>query len=303
MEEWRGEGDSIVAHTSGSTGSPKEIHLRKDFVRDSALRTNSFFGITSGSHLHSCVAPDFIGGKMMAVRSEVAGCRFTWETPSNTPLKEMARDEKIHLLAVVPSQMLHILDNLRDMPEIDAVIIGGSAIHPSLLRRIAASGLNAYETYGMTETASHIALRKIDGASGRFTTLPGISVELDGRGCLVILFHSGEKVVTNDLARIHGDNEFEILGRFDHIIITGGKKVNPLEVELKISHLINAPFIITSQPDEKWGSRIVLKIEGEAKPTDELEAELRKSLQGWEMPKAIKFVASLPRTSNGKILR
>ncbi len=310
IREWRDATPYIMVQTSGSTGTPKQIKLDKEFVRASALRTNSFFHIDSHSRLHSCVAPDFIGGKMMAVRAEEARCRLTWETPSNRPLAGITPDERIDLLAVVPSQMLHILDNLAVMPHLENIIIGGSAIDFRLRDRIIASGLNAYETYGMTETASHIALRKIEEGCDWFVTLPGISVSADARGCLVITFADGHRVITNDIAVIDGEGGFRVTGRADHVIVTGGKKVNPLEVEQRIAREIESPFRITSVPDEKWGRRVVLEIEGETGQEGEGEREdsdgkllsrLRELLRSWEMPKEIRHVEALPRTPNGKI--
>lgn len=304
LEEWRNEETVIRVKTSGSTGSPKIISLDKEFVRAGAVRTNSFFSIDAGSRLHSCISADFIGGKMMGVRSEVSGCRLSWETPSNQPLSTLGKDEVIDLLAVVPSQILHIISNLENMPEIRAVIIGGSAIHPGLRKKIISTGINAFETYGMTETASHIALRKVEEGEEFFSVLPGISVSLDNRECLVIKFESGEKIITNDLAVVADPGRFKIIGRFDNVIISGGKKVNPEDVERRISALIKGDYLITSRPDEKWGERVVLLIEGEKDNYDgNLMATLKKLLNPFEVPKEIEWVSQLKRTPNGKIIR
>lgn len=304
LDEWRGDSPYIEARTSGSTGEPKTIRLSKSFITDSALRTNQFFSITKYSRLHSCVAADFIGGKMMAVRGELAECGFSFEVPSNRPLAAFGVTERIDLLAVVPSQMIHILDNIYEMPVIRAIIIGGSAIDPLLKDRIISSGLNAYETYGMTETSSHIALRKIAPDQEWFETLGDIKVSLDDRECLVIDFSTGEHIVTNDIAIIDSDSRFKITGRWDHVIITGGKKLNPYEVENVISPLIDAPFIITSKSDMKWGRKVVLRIEGDHFCRDEeLMGRMRDLLPSWKLPKEIEWVKSLPRTLNGKLKR
>lgn len=304
IDKWRDESPYIDARTSGSTGEPKVIRLSKSFVRESALRTNRFFSITSQSRLHSCVAADFIGGKMMAVRSELAMCEFSYESPSNRPLGMFCNTDRIDLLAVVPSQMIHILDNLSEMPELGAVIIGGSALAPSLRERIIASGLNAFETYGMTETASHIALRKIVSGNEWFTPLEDITVSIDDRGCLVINFATGEHIVTNDLAELDSGSRFKITGRWDHIIITGGKKLNPCEVENTLSSLIGSPFVVTSVPDMKWCEKVVLRIEGKQFCKEEdLLNKIRCLIPSWQVPKKIEWVDNLPRTSNGKLKR
>lgn len=303
IEEWRSSKDFIYAYTSGSTGDPKIINLDKNFVADSARRTNDFFEISSRSRLHSCVSPDFIGGKMMAVRAEIVGAKLSWEKPSNKPLRDLNPEQSYDLVAVVPSQMIYILDNLINLPKIKNIIIGGSAIHPDLRLKIAESGLNAYETYGMTETASHIALRKISTKAVPFKVLPGIKIASDYEGCLNIRFASGEFIQTNDLAELISAEEFFIKGRRDQIIISGGKKINPVLIEEAISPLIDSPFIITGFPDQKWGEKVVLLIEGKPKDFHVLKEKIKKNLHHWQLPKEFLYVKALPRTPNGKILR
>lgn len=312
IEEWRSDAPVIKARTSGSTGTPKIIELPKPFVAASARRTIEFFGLDSDSVLYSCVSQDFIGGKMMGVRAELTGAKLRWEQPTNRPLQSIDKEEYISLLAVVPSQMVHILDNSGHLPRIDNIIVGGSAIHPELRKRIEESGLKAWETYGMTETASHVALRRIYGESEPFTLLPGISVALDERGCLVFDFESGERVVTNDNGTIEDRRRFRVNGRADNVIITGGKKLHPEEVEDKLSKFIVAPFVVRGVSDAKWGERVELHIEGESESGvlkeglsgfGELKESIDKILAHWQVPKKIKLVSALERTANGKIKR
>ena len=304
-KEWNDENDFISVHTSGSTGEPKEIKLSKRFMIGSARRTIDFFRLSSGSRLHSCVSPEFIGGKMMAVRAAALNCNFTWEKPANRVLAKMAPKERITLLAVVPSQMLHILENLNIMPVIDTIIVGGGPVNKTLKEKITASGLNVYETYGMTETSSHIALRHISGKEEWFRTLPGIKVNKNEKECLRIVFESGEVFETNDLVEVKDGETFKVIGRIDHVIISGGKKINPAVVEEKISHLIEHRFIITGEADEKWGQKVILKIEGEENKESKgkLWGELKKLLPPYEMPKEIYYIRKLRATKNGKLIR
>ena len=305
LEEWQDGNDFISAQTSGSTGLPKKIRLPKTFVKESALRTINFFGITKGSSLHSCVSPEFIGGKMMAVRADIAGCSFSWETPSNTPFNSLSRSATIDLAAVVPSQMDFVVNNLQTLPKIKTFLVGGSKIPDALRLRIAESGIEAYESYGMTETASHIALRKVSSTALPFTTLAGISVSTDSRGCISIRFADSRTVTTNDLAEIYSPTQFVILGRFDNIINSGGKKINPTELESRLQEIVDAPFMITGFPDEKWGERVVMIVEGSGgkNQCEELLCLCKKNLPGWQTPKEIIFVKELPKTPNGKFIR
>lgn len=304
-EEWYDNNKEITVNTSGSTGNPKKIGLSKDFMKESARRTNQFFGIKKNSRLHSCVSADYIGGKMMFVRAEEAMALLTWETPSNRPLQQLGPKDKIDLLAVVPSQMQAILKNHETLPQIKNIIIGGSAIHKDLKNKIAASDLNAYETYGMTETASHIALRKISQLEEPFKVLPGIKVEIDTENCLKIRFRNGIELQTKDLAEIISDEEFYIKGRKDNVIISGGKKINPFDLEEKIGQIIESSFYMVGVPDEKWGEKLVLMIEDPYLSLEEdvIKGKLKAVLENWQIPKEIYCVANFQRTPNGKIIR
>lgn len=312
--EWTNDSDFVMCHTSGSTGAPKEIQLKKDFMRKSAQRTNDFFHIDSESRLHTCLDFRYIASKMMTVRADLARCRLTSEVASNQPLKEINSDECISLLSVVPSQMIWILDNVKNIPEISNVLIGGSPIPPVLRRRISLSGINAWESYGMTETSSHIALRKVTGDESQpFTTLEGISVDTNGEGCLVISMPGIDKLTTNDLAEVISPSEFRILGRADNCIISGGVKIIPEMLEGALGSFIAFNYCFSSVPDPKWGERLVLVVEkGETDLSDEIIKkavrvrldQFKKSMGlGPKAPKDIFVVDHIPLNDNGKVDR
>ena len=305
IKEWHDSKAFITVKTSGSTGVPKTIHLSKTFVRESASRTIGFFNLNKNSHLHSCVSPDYIGGKMMAVRASIINAEFTSENPSNDALAEFHREDEIDLLAVVPSQMLSLIDRYDELPKIRNIIIGGSAIHPDLRRKIHEMGFNAYETYGMTETASHIALRKISEENLPFKILEGIKIDTDPEQCLIIRFRDGYEVRTNDIVDLISEKEFYVKGRRDNVIISGGRKINPEELEEKLRSVISGEFYLTGMSDKKWGEKLVLIIEGEESDYDEfsLREKFKKLVENWQIPKEIKFCRQLQRTSNGKIKR
>lgn len=305
IAEWNAGLPFIEAHTSGSTGCPKLIRLSRTLVEASARRTNAFFGINAESQLHSPLSTDYIAGKMMIVRGILAGCHVSFEAPSNNPLSGYTGPD-ITLLAVVPSQLLGLLRAPYPLPEIKHILVGGSAIDPVLRCRFVEANKKweAWETYGMTETASHIALRKIDrSAPAPFSTMKGIKVSLDSRGCLVINMPESESIITNDLAEVISPSEFRILGRTDNVIITGGKKVNPEKLEEALAAAFpDTRFMLSAEADEKWTSALKLLVEGDA-ATEEIAAFCRYALQPHERPKIIRHVDSLPRTENGKLRR
>lgn len=310
---WHDDEDYVVCHTSGSTGKPKEIRLTKEFMRQSAIRTNEFFKIDCSSRLHTCLDFQYIASKMMTVRADEAKCLLTSEEPSSRPLEEIGVDDLIDLVSVVPAQMEWILDNAEKWRGLRHILIGGSAIPQMMRRRIALSGYDAWESYGMTETASHIALRKVTEEEIPFTTLPGISVELNKKDCLVITMPDGTKLATNDIAEVEDSKSFRILGRADNCVISGGIKIMPEELERRLGPFIAFDYCISSVPDKKWGEKLVLVVEEPAESIDEdllLEAvgvrlrQYRKILDlGVKSPKDVVRVSELPRTSNGKIDR
>lgn len=302
--EWLSDNDSIACHTSGSTGIPKCIMLPKTLVLASALRTIGHFGLNSSSHLHSCISPDFIGGKMMLVRAEEAGCRLTHETPSNRPLRSFI-DYPVDLLAVVPSQMVDLCSRAElgeiKVKEIRHIIIGGAPIDANLRRRIEVLGFDAWETYGMTETASHIALRRVKENPEPFEILSGIEIWADKEERLNIKLPETESIVTNDIVRIEADGRFRILGRKDNVIISGGKKIHPEAVEAILERELQCEVLITSEPDSLWGERVVLTVEDVDKTDIEIERAVGM-LESWERPKKIKR-ERIVRTANGKKCR
>ncbi len=310
---WNNDKDFVECQTSGSTGEPKTIRLSKDFMRNSAARTIKFFGIDSISHLHTCLDFKYIASMMMTVRAEEAGCLLTSEVPSSKPLREIGKEEIIDLLSIVPAQMEWILDSGEKWNGIRCILIGGSAIPLMMKRRIVLSGYDVWETYGMTETASHIALRKVTEEDLTFTTLDGITVNVNEDDCLVVTMPDGKSLTTTDIAEITGENSFRILGRSDHTVISGGIKIRPEELERNLGPFIAYNYCLSSLPDKKWGEKLVLVVE---KPSIEIDEYLlkeavevrlrqyRKRLElGVKSPKDVVVLSELPRTENGKIDR
>ena len=306
--EWDGSSSCIRIHTSGSTGKPKDILLPKKLMRNSALRTIDFFGITPESHLHLILSPEYIAGKMMILRSMISGCVLTCENPSNDP---SLNENAIDLIAAVPSQVRQIIENNRFDRQRTRLLIGGSAIPLSTRQLIAEEGINAYESYGMTETASHVALRKITSDPDMpFTLLKGITASAGNDGSLH-LESADFDLHTTDIVEMTGPDSFRYLGRKDMAIVCGGLKIHPEQLENKLSALFptmlsEGSFAVTSLPDDKWGEIPVLAIE-KASFADGISERLQQSASwkelGYSRPKKISVIGEIPLTGNGKINR
>lgn len=302
LKQWNSSDRYIDAHTSGSTGTPKAIRLSKADMEASALSTCSYFGISSNSLMICPLSADYIAGKMMIVRAIVSGADLIMEHPSNRP--QLLSEKNIDLVPIVPSQLPGLID-VAARRTISNIIIGGAPLRAADETRLSDVPFSSFATYGMTETCSHVALRRLGAGNTMFEALPGYTFGIDTRSCLVIStrLQSFGTLVTNDVVELVDDTHFVWKGRFDNVIMSGGLKVHPETVEAAIGNLIDRNFYISGATDDKWGNRVVLHIEGTQYDTRQLIEELRKKLQPHELPREVAFHNTFRRTSSGKIIR
>ncbi|MCM1076822.1 MAG: AMP-binding protein [Bacteroides sp.] len=303
IEEWRNPLPYVIAHTSGSTGKPKEIRLLKDDMRASAHATIEFFNLDCHSLLYLPLSPSYIAGKMQIVRALEAGCSLTVETPSNHPSLEITNGDEISLLPIVPSQVDAVLASERRR-SIGTMIIGGAPLPRKAEKRIIASGIKAYATYGMTETCSHVALRRL--GTEKFESLPGFSFSLDNRGCLIITSEklSFSTLTTNDIVELSSPTSFKWLGRYDNVINSGGIKIFPEEIERQIAPVMpcGAHFYITSRPSAKWGEELIL-VTNDNRIDMHILDRIRQLVGSKHTPKAVITDSEIKFTASQKIIR
>lgn len=308
FKDWADERDFILGKTSGSTGDPKTIKLSKRAMLASAELTNSFFNLKAGDSILLCLSVNYIAGKMMLVRAIAGGLNVVVAKPSSEP------DWKgsVALAAMVPMQVQQLLSSAKGrkaLSMVENLIVGGSPLSRDCAEKLSDLPVNAYMTYGMTETVSHVALSKI-GRETRpvYTAMRGVRFSLDNRGCLVISAPhlSEENVVTNDVAELISDMSFVWKGRFDNVINTGGVKVHPEVVEDSLRGMIDRRFYVMAEPDDKFGEIVVLKIEGTPLSDDllrKLQSDMARRLSKFERPKKILFLAKFRETDSGKVIR
>lgn len=300
MALWQSDRPYIEAHTSGSTGTPKTILLPKADMRVSAEATNSFFGITKDSVLAIPLSFDYIAGKMMAVRADIAGCRIMAMPVSNN----VVINTTVDLLAIVPSQVESVLSDPDISGKVKNILVGGGPLSETRAAALAASGIPSYLGYGMTETCSHVALRRI-GHDSCYHAMPGVAFDTDSRGCLVLVSdkYSWKRLVTNDVAEVLTPTTFKWHGRYDNVVISGGLKLHPEAIEDEIRKHIPGfpPFYLVGEPDEKWGGRLVMVTEATAGLVEEMLG--RCDIDRRKLPKRIICVKKMPQATNGKLRR
>jgi len=295
--DWFDEKSYIELSTSGTTGTPKVIKIEKQAMLDSALATGDFFGLEPGDTMLHCLPTNYVAGKMMWVRSFILGLEMKFVEPNSNPLKNI--DEKFDFCAMVPLQAKNSLDKLKQK-KIKKLIIGGVKVHKALEQQLVKLPMEIYETYGMTETITHIAAKRIGEEA--FTVLPNVTVSADERHCLVINAKniSKQEIVTNDIVNLISDTQFVWEGRIDNVINSGGIKLMPEQIEDKLSTLIPRRYFVYGQPDETLGEKAVLYVEGELIV---IEESVFNVLDKFEKPKEIIFIPKFKETATGKIMR
>jgi O-succinylbenzoic acid--CoA ligase len=306
LAEWQNESPYVEVKTSGSTGEPKRMLVEKQRMLASARRTNDFLGLQKGDTALLCMSLDYIAGKMMVVRTVERGLKLICVEPSGHPLKMWSVDCSIDFAAMVPMQVYNSLlvpEERERLKQIKHLIIGGGAIDEALAEELKTFPNNVWSTYGMTETLSHIALRRLSGpeASEWYTPFPSVRIGLNDEGCLVIDAPEvcEERLVTNDIAVLKGD-AFRILGRKDNVICSGGIKIQAEEVERLLRPHMRVPYLISKRLDAKFGEVVVLLTEGDVEAA---RAVCEAVLQKYQRPKAFVHVSQIPLTETKKPAR
>ncbi|MGL4668247.1 MAG: AMP-binding protein, partial [Saezia sp.] len=237
LQDWFSPAEDICVSTSGSMGAPKKIHVEKDRMMQSARLTCQFLGLQPGDTTLLCMPLEFIGGKMMVVRALVAGLDLHFVSPCARPLEHTAQ----HFIfsAMVPMQVydsLHHEGERERLMAIKHLIIGGGSIDEEMGKTLKTFPHAVYSTYGMTETLSHIAVRKLSGSdvSELYHPFESVSLSLaqpDGTLVIHAPLVAKEPIYTHDVAQIDEDGSFRILGRKDNVINSGGIKIQAEEVE------------------------------------------------------------------------
>lgn len=307
INDWNNDSKTVKIQTSGSTGIPKIFEVEKSKMLSSARMTCDFLGLEPGDVALLCLPIEYISGKMMVVRSILTKLKLKITEPSITPLKNL--DEEIDFCAMTPLQVENSLDKIH---LIKNLIIGGAAVSETLkikiiqTLRLSNSKGRIFETYGMSETLSHIALKQIfPNQEEWFTAFDEVDISLDDRGCLEISAPrlNAEILQTNDLVEINDKQQFRFLGRIDNVINSGGAKIFPEELEKLVKKEIPNELVFLGIEDEKLGQKLVLIIEGAESDSVNYQLSIINYQLKLHKPKDIIFVRQIPRTPNGKVNR
>lgn len=295
LTKWLDKNDSLEVQTSGTTGKPKVMKVLKQAMINSAKATGDFLQLKASDLALCCLPVKYIAGKMMLVRAMVLGLELDLVAPKSNPLENNFKE--YDFVAMVPLQVEH---SLKQLNQIKKLIIGGVKLNQALENQLITTSCQIFESYSMTETVTHIALKKI--GEKLFTVLPNVAITTDDRDCLVINapLLNPDKIITNDIVDIVSENQFIWKGRIDNVINSGGIKLFPEQIEEKLANKLSQRFFVTAINDEKLGDKVVLVIEGNEFALPETTFE---PLDKYEKPRAIYFLPTFLETETGKIKR
>lgn len=300
--KWFNDKPYIKVKTSGSTGAPKKIKLLKTNMVQSAFATGVYFNMGANNTALLCLSAKYIAGKMMLVRALTMGWDLHVVAPDKDAITQY--DNTYDFAAMVPYQVYHTLNAL---DKIKKLIIGGGVIDPDLEAKLQTKSTQVYATYGMTETITHVALRRVNGENKTnvYTALANVKFDVDSRGCLVIDAPNlgNLHLVTNDLVTLHDSKSFEWLGRYDNVINSGGVKLYPEKIEQQLRDFIKVPFIISSLQDPALGEQLILVLELDDPKKVAAYRDIITELDPYHRPKKIFTLSKFPVTDTGKIKR
>ncbi len=318
INRWTSREEYLTLSTSGSTGEPKLIKLLRSNIIRSAERTIEFFKLSSADTCLICLDINHVGGMMMLIRALIARMDMIIQEPNSNPYGNIKPDILPTFVAMVPLQLIGSLAEYEASPEkfknIRALILGGAPIDNRLKVNCQKLTFPVYQTFGMTETTSHFAVRLINGVKQleAYQMLEGWQIKSNGNKQLMIKSDKNlaDWIITNDIVEIIDDRSFEWLGRSDNVINSGGLKIHPEILESEIFKIlekanIDVRFFVIGMPDEALGERVVLVLEG--KKNQQLEQKILDSLKEflpkYLSPKDLYFTEQFKETSSGKIKR
>ncbi|WP_258150492.1 AMP-binding protein [Nonlabens tegetincola] len=291
---WLDDFEVLTVNTSGSTGQPKSLKINKQFFLNSAAITANYFDLIPGKQVLCCLPLQYIAGKMMFIRAIQHGWHLDCVEPTSQPLKKA--EKRYDFTAMTPFQLSQSLDNIHKSR---VTLLGGSPVTATLVGQLQGKHSRVYQSYGMTETCSHVAIRQLyPHYEACYTAVGKTTFSLSKDQTLVIDAPqvSPDLLTTNDLVLLHNEQKFELLGRLDDVINSGGVKLHPLKIEDKLSSQISNRFFIGSLPDNDLGEQVVLIVESESPFDIDFNG-----LDKFEVPRAIYFLPTLVETNTGKI--
>jgi O-succinylbenzoic acid--CoA ligase len=306
-------------YTSGTSGARRAVDLTRENFLYSALGTAFGLGVAPMDRWLCCLPVHHVAGFSILTRSALYGTGVVMHDGFDVDkVAASFAEDGVTLVSLVATQLIRLLEADVDLRAPGAIVMGGGPVPFEAIEEATHRGATVIQVYGMTETTSQVTLLEtVDaerkaGSAGRallgaeVTTQDG---EILVRGPVVAPGSLAEDgwLHTGDLGTIDSEGYLWVDGRKDDLIVTGGENVMPERVEEVIrSHTDVADAAVVGRPDPEWQeavTAIVVLRPGAAEDAEALRVHCAGELAGYEVPKSFAFVADLPRTASGKLMR
>ena len=261
LEFWKSNKKEIDVQTSGSTGIPKKIKISKEQMVASANATINHFNLKKNCTVLCCLPLKYIGGKMMIVRGVILKARILIIKPKAIPFKKI--NNEIDLLAITPLQLYNLLKQPQSFSNIKLTLIGGGKISEQVIEEIQSLPNQFFQSYGMTETVSHIAVRNLKNyfKNPNYQCLNGNTIDLGKNGQIIIKsdYLNIKSITTNDIGLKTDNQSFILKGRKGFIINSGGLKIDSNNIKNELKKTLKSElFFIDKIKCNKLGEKMIL---------------------------------------------
>ncbi len=298
------ERPATIIFTSGSTGVPKAaLHSFGNHLH-SALGSNANIALKPGDRWLHSLPLYHVGGLSIVFRCLLAEATVTLPEPE-TPLAEAITSLGATHISLVSTQLSRLLREAADLTGLEAVLMGGGPIPPSLVDEALSRGLPVHTSYGLTEMASQVTATPPGASSEELRTagrvLPHREVSISERGEILVRgetlfagYADGEKIdrslgaggwfYTGDLGELDENGYLRVRGRMDNLFISGGENIQPEEIEEALCGLeAIEEAVVVPVPDEEFGARPVAFVRMDGGVRD-LSRELEPVLPRFKIP-------------------
>jgi O-succinylbenzoic acid--CoA ligase len=302
---------AVVIATSGSTGEPKAVELSAAALTASAAASLRRIGAGPGERWLCCLPTFHIAGIGVLVRSLIAGLEPVIVSAVDPDV--LAASGCSHV-SLVPTQLRRLLDAGAGPGLVTSVLLGGAAAGDGLLAEARNSGWRIVTTYGMSETCGGCVYDGVplDDVAVRL----GPAGEIQIAGPVVFSGYLGQPELTasrlrqgwfhsTDLGWWRPDGGLGVRGRADDVIITGGEKVVPGDVEAALGTCDGvADVVVLGLPDPEWGEAVTAFVVA-ADPAEPLDvagmrSRVRDAVSVYAAPKRVVVVPEFPLLPSGK---
>ena len=307
---------AVIVATSGTAGRPKLVQFDRNAI-DAAVASSALALDAGPADRWLCCLPvAHIGGLLVLMRAVLLGAPVSVHVQFD--VEPFAMEPRMAFTSIVPTMLGRLVDAGVDLSHFRAVLVGGGPVPEELVAKAREGGANVVSTYGLTESCGGVVHdgRPLPGTRVRLG--PDDEIQLNGPTLMLgyrddpeattRAFTEDRWLRTDDAGVFDGEGRLAAVGRLDDVVLSGGEKIWPDEVEAALRHHLKvADVAVRGRPDSEWGTRVVAFVvpsDPDDPPSlESLRDVAAQRLPRYKAPQELVLVDELPRTPLGKVRR